>query len=569
MEETGRTLVQAVPRSLNLAAEKPAAVPAFSRRVESIATNAQNFTENTVSNILIDTSTPGSFLDPTQSLLQFDLTIKNQNPYIDYVNFLTCGANALIQEMRILCQGTPIEEILDYNLCFELWMDLGGHAQDEFKMFMENAWRAPVLPGDTDLNFVKPPMIDREGVIMCPTMINALGDPDYRKENVERGVYIGRSNATTEPTGMLGKFATGVNYTTATTLSTLANTVLGPGTTELTATTQNHSASFCPEDVKQAYSGSLAPGCISTQSWTNRLDNTYVTWPSTIRPEPPGLNPVRTENENRLKKYRVQDYLAWLSNVKNVPVGVAPLKNFIKSDTNWGDVNNAATNVIGNTWNIDKAVNTNDHMAPSNTGQFTTTVSLPIFSGILGVWAEKMFPTMLVAPGSMYLQIRWAKAVTAFQYAMDPCRRVFGTYRDYLPNCGLSTYYKTEQKGQVLLSDRTSTKASAVDNPFMAYTSAAAKGDDYAWRNIYPPFQAGTTAPSNLVSRLSNATANPNYSTAGVMDGTCTGNAKPQYILVDRPWQFGGNGFLGGTWAPVPYRKACFGTYLPRSTAQV
>ena len=35
----------------------------------------------------------------------------------------------------------------------------------------------------------------------------------------------------------------------------------------------------------------------------------------------------------------------------------------------------------------------------------TFSIALPIFSGLIGVWAEKAFPTMLIAPGSFYLQI--------------------------------------------------------------------------------------------------------------------------------------------------------------------
>jgi hypothetical protein len=115
----------AVPKSLNLGATKPTTIPAYSRRVESIATNAQSFGESGIANIVLDTSTPGSFLDPQQSLLQFDVTLSNSNPYIDYINLSASGMAAIIQEMRIICQGTPIEEILDYNLMFEMFMDLG------------------------------------------------------------------------------------------------------------------------------------------------------------------------------------------------------------------------------------------------------------------------------------------------------------------------------------------------------------------------------------------------------------------------------------------------------------
>ena len=65
-------------------------------------------------------------------------------------------------------------------------MDLGGYAQEEFKMYMENSWRAPAIAGGNDLNFVKPPMVDREGVIMCPNDANMFGVPskfhNYRQQ---------------------------------------------------------------------------------------------------------------------------------------------------------------------------------------------------------------------------------------------------------------------------------------------------------------------------------------------------------------------------------------------------
>ena len=174
---------QAIPKTLNLGLQKPTSIPAYTRRVTSLATNAQTFKENDLANIILDTSTPGSFLDPTQSFIQFDLQITNSNPYIDYANFSSCGAGALIQEFRIICQGIPIEEILDYNTMFEMWMDIGGSCQEEFKMYMENPWRAPAIHPSTEINFVKPPMVDREGVIMCPNDVNMFGVPSYARKS--------------------------------------------------------------------------------------------------------------------------------------------------------------------------------------------------------------------------------------------------------------------------------------------------------------------------------------------------------------------------------------------------
>ena len=80
---------------------------------------------------------------------------------------------------------------------FEMWMDIGGFCQEEFKMYMENPWRAPAIHPSTELNFVKPPMVDREGVIMCPNNVTMFGVPskfnNYREQGrsrnlVEKGV---------------------------------------------------------------------------------------------------------------------------------------------------------------------------------------------------------------------------------------------------------------------------------------------------------------------------------------------------------------------------------------------
>ena len=37
------------------------------------------------------------------------------------------------------------------------------------------------------------------------------------------------------------------------------------------------------------WTGSAAPANIRASCWTNAIDNTYVTWPSTIRPVPKSL----------------------------------------------------------------------------------------------------------------------------------------------------------------------------------------------------------------------------------------------------------------------------------------
>ena len=631
-------MTTAVPKTLNLGSIKPTTIPAYTRRVESIATNAQEFGENGIANIVIDTSTPGSFLDPVQSLLQFDITIENTNPYIDYLNLSSSGMAAIIQEMRIICQGTPIEEILDYNLMFEMFMDLGGHAQEEFKMYFENSWRAPTLPGQSDLNFVKPPMVDREGVIMCPNAINTFGDGNLISSHCEEGNYLisfenitGPNPDLTNPYANLrfepnrGLGVNGINtkteangdkdsyngYTpTATDGSSfnqrgpgsgLHSRAIGSAYADNVGTGGNYIHPY--ETAVDRWQGCTAPGNIRSQTWTNRIDNTYVTWPSTIRPEPFAKSETRQRNEADARQYRVQDYFQYLANVKNIPIGIAPHKSFV---TNEQGLNRSFSSAVGTpagegevkiaNWNF---TNTAAHM----TGKSSTTysISLPIFSGIIGLWAEKQFPTMLISPGSFYIQIKFAKAAQAFQCAMDPCRRVFGTYRDYVPNAGLPTYYKTEYRGQNLDSTKMATIAAttgaAGSATYMALTTAGTLGWDYAWQG-YLALLPGTCASAATLSyRLDNNNANTGngfrnnlfanttsttvagggiatdlslignsaakvggnflapgaagaevYSSnfVGQGEGFTTGNAKPQYVPRRTPWLSGGNGFADG-----------------------
>ena len=181
--------VKAIPRFLNLGSRKPTTVEAFRRKVKSSATNAQSDGPNTFANIVIDTSTPGAFLDTSESAIEFNIEITNKNPYIDYLNLGAAGMASFIEELRIYNQGMPLEEMLQYNMMVEHWMRMGGHAQTKFQMFMENTARAPVLPGQSDLNFVKPPMVDREGVIMHPTFVNMFGDPNTVCQRTEQGNY--------------------------------------------------------------------------------------------------------------------------------------------------------------------------------------------------------------------------------------------------------------------------------------------------------------------------------------------------------------------------------------------
>ena len=559
--------VKSLPSELNLGSHKSTTVEAYVKEVRCFGTNAQSYGPNQTANITLDTSTPGAFLDTKQCCLEFDITLTNTNPYIDYINLSFGGLANVIDTFQIYNMGTPIEEIFNYNLVFDHFMKLFNSSQQEFKMYLENSWRPPVNPGQSHLNFVKPPMVDTEGLIMYPNVFNTFADPNTFAWKTEQGVYCtnytdpdtqfknggniyggdgtagGRDvftlginsapHADTQdnlglPSGMSRKPDDFINM--ASRAKAAAGTFAGYPPPRQTWLNQNYPAGvtdpnqysmasnyrhiYSPWDIVNT--DSAAPGNVRTQTFSRWINNTYVTWPDTLPPESLLLSEVRKQQEQNLKNARYQDYMYFLSNVKNIPIGIKPLKSFVASNqaiytpgaegvtagtalnantdhNKFGGPNSAPLDQLAFVGNCETDPANWDFTVPAEPlfkNPITTTkfhVVLPIMSGIIGSYAEKMFPTMLIAPSTMYVALKFTQPEILFQCAMDPCRRIYGTFRDYVPNCGLSTMYATEFRGQVLGPSMTGTlqACNGTNNTFMAITSAGAKGEDFAWQGIF------------------------------------------------------------------------------------
>ena len=313
----------------------------------------------------------------------------------------------MIPEFRIICQGTPIEEKLDYNTMFEMWMDIGGFCQEEFKMYMENPWRAPAIHPSTEVNFVKPPMVDREGVIMCPSDVNMFGVPSKFHNYCTQGrsfnfVNIGFPD-------LMNSVSKGLNFNAKNGPVSTADFDTIWGSASINDQYRNYYQLWNPtQDSTDVWTGSAAPGNIRASTWTNCIDNTYVTWPATIRPVPKTLMHEKNKlNDQGIKKYRLQDYFLFLANVKNIPIGVAPKQSILLNQKALVDeMSEFVSGVVSYDteiahWNFTLAASLQTGFSSTQ----TFTVALPIFSGLIGVWAEKAFPSMLIAPGSFYLQI--------------------------------------------------------------------------------------------------------------------------------------------------------------------
>ena len=193
---------------------------------------------------------------------------------------------------------------------------------------------------------------------------------------------------------------------------------------------------------------------------------------------------------------------------------------------------------------------------------------------------------------------------------LDPCRRIFGTYRDYVPSIGLLDGYITEHSGNVLNHGRRRYLENNTGlNTWLAITPHGANGTDFAfkgWRTqpetagygaqvithqvtdntnlvpvVYDVTDVSFTNTYNSAQTLAEKFLNAGVYTADSKvlmglhenDGYVTGNPKPQYVPVEKPWLYGGR-FTdvlkqGTTSNYCEESYNCFGTYLPASTPQV
>ena len=176
---------------------------------------------------------------------------------------------------------------------------------------------------------------------------------------------------------------------------------------------------------------------------------------------------------------------------------------------------------------------------------------------------------------------------------MDPCRRIFGTYRDYVPNIGLYDYYHTEYGGNVLSADRLHYVNNNTNgtNTWLALTDNAANGTDFAYKgysnyaedeqtHAAKSYTTGTHwtcynkyLTTSLLTTAAGAADHNGMMGVSEMDGFNTGNPKPQYVPVKTPWVYGqrftSNLVPGTNTAYCEETESCYGTYLPASTAQV
>ena len=147
---------------------------------------------------------------------------------------------------------------------------------------------------------------------------------------------------------------------------------------------------------------------------------TPMMWPAKQPCNMEKLLPKLKEARKGVNTKNVQNYYANCKNiVVSIPVDLS--SDPLGHDKIWGS-----------------SVKTLPEMSDKTRGQLHSfRVSLKLYSCLLGVYAKKWFPSLLIGAGRMRIRMRLQQANIAFQTLMDPCRVVPGTARDKFPYLGV------------------------------------------------------------------------------------------------------------------------------------
>ena len=284
------------------------------------------------------------------------------------------------------------------------------------------------------------------------------------------------------------------------------------------------------------------------------------------------------EVNNILGKAKVSEYMKYLCNVRNLPIGLrgnVPAAGYHAQAAILEPAAPQATNT-------------------ANTSYTQYRVSMPFLSGIYGIFAEKMFPDMLIGANNIRIEFKLAQNTKALWLTMDPCRRVPGTLRDFVPftgvvgAAGIPTARDIASTGDpydgVPTIDPLSAglglslsgvyfggayKGSSAIAGTEMYNTLSALGEDVA----SPQFCVGNTGQEAYVANAGAILAVPNtvgqLSQSAIAGGfsydIVTNLPKPQYVPSSTPWLKAPGDFV----SLCNENASCWGTYLPASQAQV
>lgn len=613
----------ALPAEIQLAKEKPQGAFCLRTRYALSANSANSWLAGTLVSLPLQTGTPGTFTDVKQGCINCTIQVTNTNPYVDYLNFGPCGAMIFFDEMRVYSSGTPVEENLRYSETVDLLMNQGGWQAKPYHVFRRNQWRAANgRAGHLHCNFIKPSMVDGTGVPMhgrtpfmdknssvyTPpsfalgtnqgvTYQNAVVDGGYLAvSNLATAAALGTASAPGQLFGLdtggtfsdngwaLGADAAAAaagGYATLARPYSVGARVIG-SVSHLQGGANNPEVAksdSTPYRVTQVGRSAPSSAQLAANAWLPAAQYVPSQWPDF---QPSTLSGEIDDDEIDVLagKSKYTEYMKYLSNVRSLPIGV-------KGDV---PVDGYASNVAANL----QAAGLSAGSSATNYSEYR--VSMPFLSGIYGVLADKMFPDLLIGANNIRIEFKLASNLKAFWLTMDPCRRVPGTVRDFVPftgsASGIARGAVVRDYGYATPGDGTLAQAAigctfsnvycagnaAADVNYQSnqvatlvggglivagsqmYTTTAALGQDLV------PVQPSLSKLAANAGSLSVIYAATNeVQTTGHHLSPFSYLPKPQYMPCSRPWAMKA---ADATPIYVNEESVCYGTYLPASVPQ-
>lgn len=584
----------ALPSEVQLGKEKPQGAFCLRSRYSLSANTASSWSAGTTLSIPLQTGTPGTFTDVKQGVIQATVEIYNTNPYVDFVNFGPSGAMILFDEMRVYSSGTPIEENLRYSETADLLHTQPGHQTKPFQVYRRNKWRAMNgQAGKHHVNFVKPSMVDSLGVPMfgrtpfmdknssvycAPSIAYGTSQNDVATgvdgfgfgQVTAQGVLIPDSSFSGPLIGLktfddspftVGAFDVGVLNGSELGYQT-ANVQFVQGQHRKTRM-NNRTGRIGFNDMYNTQYGVKPAGAKAN---TAAAIYTPAQWPDF---QPSTLNGEfdDTEIDSLIGKCKMSEYFKYLCNVRSLPVGLkgSPLE----------------AGYQGSSKVLAPVVASQGSDATNGSFQLLQyRVSMPFLSGIYGILAEKMFPDMLIGANNIRIEFKLAQNVKALWTSMDPCRRVPGTMRDFVPFTGSASGKQRQANAAITDSAfgctylRLDVNNAAVTTVNGFFENSQIYGDEACCGTDLMPPVVLIQATSNSFVPVAPVQANSaRYNTSHVTRENAyvaygpditTNLPRPQYIPVALPW-------LKNVDAEKTYineNASCYGTYLPASQAQ-
>jgi hypothetical protein len=615
----------ALPAEVQLAKEKPQGAFCLRSRYALSANSANSWLAGSLVSLPLQTGTPATFTDVKQGNINCTLQISNTNPYVDYLNFGPCGAIIFFDEMRIYSSGTPIEENLRYSETVDLLMEQGGWQAKPYHVYRRNKWRANNgRAGDKHINFIKPSMVDSCGVPMfgrTPFMDNnsAVYNPPSIAFGYEDNVFtndlalraVAKGQATfgqvygTDALGTFNDDALSGTTDAATNANFYKVGTNGRGVSLLnvgrnsTATQKDTAAGGLMTQSDHALWKNTLVARTGTESSALNTAYAHIPCAQYVPSQWPDFQPCTLSGEVDdfevdmiIGKTKVSEYMKYLSNVRSLPIGV-PGNNTSYTD-NVGILPPAQAAASNG-----PAVRFMEYR-----------VSMPFVSGIYGILADKMFPDLLIGANNIRIEFKLAQNQKALWLTMDPCRRVPGTVRDFVPFTGEIS--GTARGGRFIPAEQTWGKSTAASAALGCSYSRVVPYDStignvgYAVTTLYADsdggnVQAPVESPVYRIVRNTNM-----YTTSSAMgedlvgvqlqsvvaapagipcaDTITTGAhfspfsnlPKPQYVPTATPWAaknyFTADGTgvfnVAVTATHINESASCYGTYLPASVPQ-